>query len=58
MPNIQLQNSVRIARTFTPPTASSERFDRSELTAIALFSGLGLLVSLIAVLSGVQGYWY
>jgi hypothetical protein len=58
MPNIELQNTTRISRTYPAPTASSDRFDRSQLTSIALFSGIGLLVSLVAVLSGVQGYWY
>jgi hypothetical protein len=58
MPNIELQNEVRISRTYPAPAASSDRFDRSQLTSIALFSGIGLLVSLIAVLSGMQGYWY
>jgi len=60
MPNVELQNSIRIARKYPAPasTVSSDRFDRSQLPSIALFSGLGLLVSLIAVLSGVQGYWY
>jgi len=58
MPNIELQNTVRISRTYPAPTVSSDRFDRSQLASIALFSGLGLLVSLVAILSGVQGYWY
>ena len=58
MPNIELQNTTRISRTYPAPAASSDRFDRSHLTSIALFSGIGLLVSLVAVLSGVQGYWY
>ena len=30
----------------------------SEFVSIALFSGMGLLVSLLAVLMGVQGIWY
>jgi hypothetical protein len=58
MPNIELQNIIRISRSYPARPVSSDRFDRSQLTAIALFSGIGLLVSLIAVLSGVQGYWY
>jgi hypothetical protein len=58
MPNIELQNSVRISRTYPASTGSSDRFDFSQLTSIALFSGLGLLVSLVAILSGVQGEWY
>jgi len=60
MPNVELQNVIRIARKYPSPASgvSSDRFDRSQLTSIALFSGLGLLVSLVAVLSGVQGFWY
>jgi len=58
MPNIGLQNTVRISRAYRAPTVSSDRSDRGQLAAIALFSGIGLLVSLVAVLSGVQGYWY
>jgi len=58
MPNVELQNTVRISRTYPAPTVSSDRFERSQFTSIALFSGIGLLVSLVAVLSGVQGYWY
>jgi hypothetical protein len=59
MPNAELQNVIRIVRKYPAPapTVSSTRFD-SELPSVALFSGLGLLVSLIAVLSGVQGGWY
>jgi hypothetical protein len=60
MPNIELQNMIRIARKYPAPASSvsSDRFDLSELPSIALFSGIGLLVSLVAVLSGMQGYWY
>jgi len=39
-------------------TGSSDRSDNSPLVTIALFSSIGLLVSLIAVLMGVQGVWY
>jgi hypothetical protein len=38
--------------------ATSTKSDSSEFVSIALFSGLGLLVSLLAVLMGVQGVWY
>ncbi len=38
--------------------ATSTKSDGSEFVSIALFSGLGLLVSLLAVLMGVQGVWY
>ena len=58
MPNVELQNTARISRTYPAPTVSSDHFDRSQLTSIAIFCGIGLLVSLVAVLSGMQGYWY
>jgi hypothetical protein len=51
----------KAARIFVPISASTGSFDRpgnSPLVAIALFSGIGLLASLIAVLMGVQGVWY
>ena len=37
---------------------SSRNSDRSEFAAVALFSAIGLLVSIVAILSGVQGAWY
>jgi|ERR1700761_6044406 len=33
-------------------------FDFSQFVPIALFSGIGLLVSLVAIVNGVQGGWY
>jgi hypothetical protein len=38
--------------------ASSQAAKNGEFVSIAIFSGLGLLVSLIAVICGVQGAWY
>ena len=49
------------ARVFVPISASTGSFDRSDngpLVTIALFSSIGLLASVIAVLMGVQGVWY
>lgn len=37
---------------------SSRRPDNSPLVTIALFCGIGLLVSLVAMMAGVQGAWY
>ena len=37
---------------------NTTKFDRNGLIPIMLFSGIGLLVSIIAILSGVQGSWY
>ena len=45
-----------------PATVSSgkavSRCSRTQLVSIALFSALGLLISIIAVLFGVQGAWF
>jgi hypothetical protein len=37
---------------------SSQKSDGHPLITIALFSGVGLLVSLISILCGVQGAWF
>jgi len=39
-------------------SSSSENSKTAEFISIALFSGIGLLISLVAVLMGVQGAWY
>jgi hypothetical protein len=39
-------------------TATSDKPDSHPLVTIALFSGIGLLVSLIAILTGVPGEWF
>jgi hypothetical protein len=38
--------------------ASSEQSEGHPLVSIALFCGIGLLISLISMLMGVQGAWY
>lgn len=45
----------------SPPataSASSRKPDNNPLVTIALFCGIGLLVSLVAMMAGVQGAWY
>jgi hypothetical protein len=49
--------SAKIAVT-PVSSAASEKSDSSDLVSIALFSGIGLLVSLVAVLCGVNGIWF
>jgi hypothetical protein len=51
---------VRFPQSISAPSASadkaaSKRSDRDQFVSVALFSGLGLLVSLIVVLFGVAG---
>jgi hypothetical protein len=49
-----MPEAVRIS---LPVSATSKRSDRYELISVALFSGIGLLLSLVAVIVGVQGFW-
>jgi hypothetical protein len=39
-------------------SSTSEQSDRAQFISIALFSGIGLLISLVAVIMGVQGAWF
>ena len=47
-------------RVSTPISKSdvSKKSDSGQLVSIALFSGIGLLISLVAILFGVQGVWF
>jgi len=50
----------KAARISTPvaQSSSSADSDSSQFAAVALFSGIGLLISLVAVIMGVQGVWF
>jgi hypothetical protein len=51
----------KAARISTPVPASaavSEKSDGHPLVMIALFSGVGLLISLVTILMGVSAEWY
>jgi hypothetical protein len=58
----------KAARIFSPISAPpvytersaipAKRSDTSEFIGVAIFSGIGLFVSLIAVILGVQGAWF
>jgi hypothetical protein len=48
---------VRFPQSILVDKATSKRSDRDQFVSIALFSGIGLLVSLIVVLFGVAGVW-
>jgi hypothetical protein len=49
---------VRVSTSIPASKSSSRESEHHQLISIALFSGIGLLVSLIAVLLGVQGIWF
>jgi hypothetical protein len=52
-------SQVSEPRIYTERSAiPAKRSDSSEFVAVALFSGIGLLVSLVAVILGVQGAWF
>ncbi|MHC2334128.1 hypothetical protein [Bradyrhizobium sp. USDA 4454] len=48
--------AVRIS-TSIPASSESESSDTAQLVTVALFSGIGLLISLVAVICGIQGIW-
>jgi hypothetical protein len=52
--------SAAISASSKPPeaAASSEQSEGHPLVSIALFCGIGLLISLLSMLMGVQGAWY
>ncbi|MDT5140666.1 MAG: hypothetical protein QOD58_4928 [Mycobacterium sp.] len=52
-----MPKAARIAKPIVSSSAS-ENSDSAQFVSIALFSGVGLLISLIAVLMGVQGAWF
>jgi len=49
---------IRISAPIPASTASSQKSDSHQFVSIALFSGIGLLVSLIVMILGVSGVWY
>jgi hypothetical protein len=49
---------VRVSPSIPASQVSSRASDNHQLISIALFSGIGLLISLVAVLLGVQGMWF
>ena len=53
-----MPKAARIAVQIPASSASAEKSESHPLVSIAIFSGIGLLISLIAILTGVQGAWY
>jgi hypothetical protein len=47
-----------VSASIPTSTISSAKSEGHPLVTIALFSGIGLLISLVAILKGVQGAWY
>jgi hypothetical protein len=53
-----MSKAVRVSTSIPASKSSSRESDNHQIISIALFSGIGLLVSLVAVLLGVQGMWF
>lgn len=53
-----MQKTAHISVSIPASRASSDSSDSHPLVPIAIFSGIGLLVSLVAILTGVPGAWY
>jgi hypothetical protein len=53
-----MPKAARVSAPAPASAASSEKSESSALVSIALFSAIGLLVSLVAILMGVPGAWY
>jgi hypothetical protein len=51
-----MPKAARISKPIAALSASANS-DSAQLVSIALFSGIGLLISLVAVIFGVQGAW-
>jgi hypothetical protein len=52
-----MPKAARISPSAPVTSQSARHSDSAQLVSIALFSGIGLLISLVAVLVGVQGVW-
>jgi hypothetical protein len=52
-----MSKAARISKPIAE-TSASENSDSAQFISIALFSGIGLLISLVAVIMGVQGAWF
>ncbi|QPF94638.1 hypothetical protein [Bradyrhizobium commune] len=55
----RIYSPISAPRIYTERSAvPTKRSDTSEFIGVAIFSGVGLLVSLVAVILGVQGVWF
>jgi hypothetical protein len=55
----RILSPISAPRIYTEETAvPAKRSDTSEFIGVAIFSGIGLFISLIAVILGVQGAWF
>ena len=53
-----MPTAIRVSTPISAATDSSKKSDSNQFVSIALFSGIGLLISLAIVLLGAQGVWF
>ncbi|MET4067438.1 hypothetical protein ABID58_002227 [Bradyrhizobium sp. S3.2.6] len=55
----RIYSPISAPRIYTERSAvPAKRSDTSEFIGVAIFSGIGLFISLLAVILGVQGAWF
>jgi hypothetical protein len=55
----RIYSPISAPRIYTERSAvPAKHSDTSEFIGVALFSGIGLFISLVAVIMGVQGAWF
>lgn len=55
----RIHSPISAPRIYTERSAvPAKRSDTSEFIGVAIFSGIGLLISLAAVILGVRGAWF
>jgi hypothetical protein len=55
---LMMPKATRISASLAASSYHRQRPEGHPLVSIALFSALGLLISLVATMMGVQGVWY
>lgn len=53
-----MPTAIRFSASIPVSNAASDKSDYNQYIAVALFSAIGLFVSLVAVMCGAQGVWY
>jgi hypothetical protein len=53
-----MPTAIRVSTPISASTDSAKKSDSNQFVSIALFSALGLLISLAAVLLGFDGAWF
>ena len=58
MPKAAHIAAISSASSTLSKSATSSEYADNSFYSVAIFSGIGLLLSLVAIIAGVQGVWY